>query len=83
MWQDITLAIVIWILLAALIPTILNKTQKPTLSTGLLTGSALAVIAFTYFSMDLMNAALASSLISGAWFLLAYQRYKLNQRNDT
>jgi hypothetical protein len=83
MWQDFVLAIIIWILLAALIPTVLHRTQKPTLSTGILTGTALAVIAFTYVSMELWNSALASAFISAAWFLLAYQRYKLNKQSET
>lgn len=83
MWQDFLLAGVIWVLLAALIPTVLHKTQKPTLATSLLTGSALAVIAFTYASLEFWNAALATTLISGTWFVLAYQRHRLNKRSES
>ncbi len=78
MWQDVLLAIVNWTLFVSLIPTVLSKTQKPTLLTSILTAVALAAITFTYATLSLWFAALPVLLTASAWFVLAYQRYKLN-----
>lgn len=82
MWEDIVLAASNWVLLAALIPTVLHKTQKPTFLTSIATALALTAITITYAAISLWYAALAAGLMAGAWFLLAYQRYQLNKNRQ-
>lgn len=80
MWQDILLAGVNWVLLVAIIPTLLHKTQKPTLTTSVLTGLCLSAIGFAYVTLDLLLAALPVGLMAASWFVLAYQRHRLNKQ---
>ena len=80
MWQDWVIALIIWIFLAALIPTILDKKQKPALSTALITGIGMAILTFTYATLELWQSVISGVLITIAWFVLAWQRWKLNQK---
>ena len=74
-WQDWVFSVGQWIFIIALIPTIRGK-QKPELSTSVITGIILAVFAFTYYTLSLLVSALSTSLVSTAWFILAYQKYR-------
>ena len=78
MWQDWLLSVAVWVLLFAMIPTLISKTEKPALLTSLITGSALAIIAFVYATLSLWWSAVPTALISASWFVLAYQRYRLD-----
>lgn len=80
MWQDALLAAANWTLLAAIIPTLLHKTHKPTFSTSIVTGACLVAITFAYATLNLPLAALPAGLMAGSWFTLAYQRYRINAR---
>ena len=78
MWQDTLLGIAIWVLLAALVPTLVSKTKKPTFLTSIATGLALTAITYAYASLEFWWSALPSSLMALAWFTLAYQRYRMD-----
>ncbi|MBI2612731.1 hypothetical protein HYW59_02875 [Candidatus Kaiserbacteria bacterium] len=80
MWQDTLLGFSIWVLLAALVPTLLSQTKKPTFLTSIATGIALSAITIAYVSLEFWTSALPSALMAGAWFLLAYQRYRIDAR---
>jgi len=80
MWEDIVLGTAIWVLLAALIPTIVSKTKKPTFLTAITTGTALLAITSAYVSLGFWWSAVPSSFIAGAWFIIAYQRYRLDAK---
>ena len=74
-WQDWIFTLGQAIFVIALIPTIKGK-SKPALSTSLATGAILITFALSYFSLQLWFSTIASIVISGAWFLLAYQKYQ-------
>jgi hypothetical protein len=78
MWQDLLLSIVQWGFIAALMPTLLHKTQKPTVTTCAFTALGMLAITITYISLELWAAVASSSLLTLAWVVLAHQRYKLN-----
>lgn len=82
MWQDLIIAAVQWGLAVALLPTILHKTHKPALSTAIFNTALLAILAGTFASLGLWMAAAVTTLSSGAWALLAYQRRRLNSHPE-
>lgn len=83
MWQDIVIASVNWVFLIALLPTVFHKTQKPTLATGLLTGTGLAVLAATFASLHLWLSVIGAGASAAVWLLIAWQRYRLNLQIET
>lgn len=74
-WQDWVFTEGQVIFVIALIPTIKGK-SKPALSTSLVTGAILITFALSYFSLRLWFSTIASMVTSGAWFLLAFQKYQ-------
>jgi len=72
-WQDWIFTLGQAIFVIALIPTIKGK-SKPALSTSLVTGAILIAFALSYLTLKLWFSAIASIVISGAWFLLAFQK---------
>ncbi len=80
MWQDWVLSGVNWVFIISMIPTILSASKKPALSTSLLTGTGMLAIAGTYVSLELPAAVFAASILGAEWFLLAWQRYRLDRR---
>lgn len=78
-WQDIVFSIGAWIFVIALLPSVFGK-DKPALSSSLITGSVLAVFAFTYVSLSLWIAALSTSMVSLTWFVLAVQKFMIYRR---
>lgn len=80
MWQDYVIALVQWGLLFALLPTILHKTHKPALWSSLLTGSLLAILSVTFFTLELWNASVSAFAAACGWVVLAIQRHRLNRR---
>lgn len=79
MWQDTLLGAANWVLLVSLLPSIVSKEEKPALASSLITGTCLLAIAFSYYALGLMQAALPASLVALQWFILGYQRYRINR----
>ena len=82
MWQDIVLAGGSWLFLVALLPTIFSRTEKPTLSTSVLTALVVSVFAYTYYTLALWNATFGAIALSIGWWILAYQRWQLNRKES-
>ncbi|GEM_PF-552297 len=80
-WQDIVFSIGQWIFIVALIPLLFSK-DKPALSSSLMTGTVLAVFAFTYSTLSLWTASTSTILTAGAWFTLAIQKYRLDRKKS-
>ena len=80
-WQDIVFSIGQWIFIVALIP-LLFSTDKPALSSSLMTGTVLAVFAFTYSTLSLWTASVSTVLSAGAWFILAIQKMRANRKKS-
>jgi len=79
-WQDIVLSIGAWLFIIALIPSIRGK-DKPPMTTSVLTGSVLAVFSLTYATLELWLSVLSTTLLSGAWFVLAAQKARKRKPN--
>lgn len=79
MWQDIVIAVIQWALLLALLPSIFHPSHKPALWSSLFTGTMLVILSATFWTLELTNATLASTAVAIAWFILAWQRVKLNK----
>ncbi len=76
-WQDIIIAAGQWIFLLALLPSIFGK-DKPALTTSIVTGIVLAVLAFAYATLALWISTISALLVSSAWLTLAVQKYRVN-----
>ena len=81
-WQDIVFSIGSWIFAIALVPSILSKTDKPALSSSLLTASLLTLYVPTYASLGLTVSAISGGIIALAWWILAYQKWR-SSRNPS
>ncbi len=81
MWVDVLLGVVNWILVFALVPTVLSKTEKPTLLSSLITGICLAGIASAYVVLSLWIAAVPAALQALQWGVIGYQRYRINKNS--
>ena len=79
MWQDYIIAACQWIFILALIPAIRHPSDKPPLSSSLLTGLLLAVLAATFFTLELWNGTLSCLALAATWFFLGYQRWKIDK----
>lgn len=75
MWQDLVFAVGSVVFLVALLPAIFGR-NKPPLSTSLLTGSVLAVYAWTQATLGLDWAAGNTALLAGGWGVLALQAFR-------
>lgn len=74
-WQDIVIAVVQWVFALTLLPSVLSE-DKPALATSVLTGIVLAVLAFTFSTLNLWNATLSTAVVSIMWWILAFQSYR-------
>ena len=79
-WQDWVLTIGQFLFTFALVPSVFSQ-DKPALTTSLLTGGVLAVFAIVFATLYLWLAAISTLVASLTWFLLAYQKYSINNSN--
>jgi len=82
MWQDWVIAGVQIVFAISLIPSVLHKENKPSLSTSVFTSAGLYTLSFVYFMLALWFSCVMSGIIATLWALLAYQRYRLNMRKQ-
>ena len=80
-WQDDVVAVIQWIFVIALLPTLLHPTDKPTFATAVVTGTSLFVMAATFATVLWYVSALSTAASGTAWAILAYQRYRINQQS--
>lgn len=73
MWQDWAITAVQIIFIAALIPSLLHRQHKPALWTSVPTALGLAIIAVSYFTLELWWSAAMSTVMSIGWAILAWQ----------
>jgi hypothetical protein len=74
-WQDILLSIGNYLFVVALLPSVFG-TDKPALSSSLMTGAVLGCFTVIYASLSLWSASIAVGLSSFVWFVLAYQQWR-------
>lgn len=82
-WQDILITIGSWIFAIALVPSILNRTSKPALSSSLITASILTIYVVVYASLRFWGSAASTALVAAAWWILAYQKWRLNNKENS
>jgi hypothetical protein len=75
-WQDLVLAVSQLCFTIALLPTLLSK-DKPALTTSLMNGTILLVVALTLSTLALWFAAVTSLTTCVLWFVLAVQKRRL------
>jgi predicted cobalt transporter CbtA len=80
-WQDAVIAVVQWVFVISLLPTIFHPTDKPTLSTAALTAISLFIMASAMATLPGLRLSAASVVFGGIdWTVLACQRYRINMR---
>lgn len=58
----------------------IRSPHKPALKSCLITSSILTAFAVAFYTMGYMYSCIAGGLNAGLWFVLAYQRWRLNCR---
>ena len=66
----------------SLLPTVLHKTQKPTLSTSVMTAACICLMALVYATLSLWFATTMAFINALLWAILGFQRYRLNKRDQ-
>lgn len=79
MWQDTVLSGVQAVLALALIPSILDRQQKPAVSTSLINTVAMVAIIVVYFSLHFWWSTVIATVVCLEWAALAMQRYQLDR----
>jgi hypothetical protein len=81
-WQNIVIAVVQWIFVAALVPTIYHPTDKPAFPTAVVTAVSLFAMAFAMANLKENLGLSVLSVAAGgiAWTIVAYQRCTINKR---
>lgn len=82
MWQDWIVSIMQWVFILSLLPTIFSTTQKPPISTSLVSGVGMWVLSATYFTLNLTVSTFSSFLLGALWIVVAYQRHRLNTKEN-
>jgi Flp pilus assembly protein TadB len=73
--QDIILTIGNLLMAASLIPSVISS-DKPALSTSLLTGSILFAFGIVYVTLSLWVSVFAITLNVLLWYVLAFQKFR-------
>lgn len=76
-WQELVFGLGTWVFIAALIPTIRGE-QKPEISTSMTNAITITAFVIAWASQDFWFSVLPATILSGAWFLLAQQRWRAN-----
>jgi threonine/homoserine/homoserine lactone efflux protein len=74
-WQDLVLSVGQILFFVALLPSIWSP-GKPALMTSVMTATILTVFVVTFWTLDLLFAAVTTTLAASAWWILAYQRWQ-------
>jgi hypothetical protein len=74
-WQDFVISGVGVVFIIALLPAVLKR-QPPPVSTGLITGSGLATLAFVFATLSLWFSVVVQGLTAALWYLLAFMAWR-------
>ena len=74
MWQDLVLAVGGFGFAAALLPSVLSKTNRPAKLSCLMTGTILLAFCIVYLSFGLILGTISTLLTSVMWFILLFKR---------
>lgn len=82
MWQDYAIMVVQVVFALALIPTLLDKNQKPAPWTSIFNTLSMAVLIAAYYSLKLWWSAGIATLVALEWSALGYQRCRLDAQSN-
>ena len=77
MWQDLVFSIGGLLFAFALIPSIIDKWGKPSLTTSLMTAVVLSVYVPAMYTLGLYWSTFCTALTASAWWTLFFQRIKM------
>jgi uncharacterized membrane protein YdbT with pleckstrin-like domain len=85
MWQDIVLTIINFGFIVTVIPAILRNYQLKevkgqSLSMYLSTALLLVIIAYIFFTIDMLLSSLSTAGTAFMWFVLTYQKVKYDKK---
>lgn len=72
-WQDIAMLAAQGVMLAALVPTLRDRSKWPHRTTAAVTAGALAVMGVTLFSLELLMSATIVACLTAAWARMAWR----------
>lgn len=75
-WQDIVIAVVHFLFIPALIPSLRSKREKPHRQTCLRYGVLLGIMTGTLASLGLWLGAFGEFIVTVLWFALLFQKRK-------
>jgi hypothetical protein len=78
-WQDLVYSIGQWVFIVALLPSVFSK-NKPAFVSSLTTGTVLLVYVFTMASLNLWVSSASTSITCLVWYILAFQKYRLDKK---
>ena len=80
MWQDTAMMLIQFGFGAAMVPTLLHKDHKPSFLSCISTATLGVATVMVFLSLKLWLGAFAATLVSTAWWIITYQRYRINKR---
>lgn len=75
MIQDYILGFGTWVLITALVPTLISK-EKPPLVTCIMIGVTLAVFSITMYTIPLTFAATNTAVEASLWMFIIWRKYR-------
>lgn len=78
-WQDIIFSVGAWVFAIALVPSIMHRTDKPALSSSVLTAGFLTLYVPSYMTLHLWVSGVSTAMVAIAWWILAYQKWRMNK----
>lgn len=74
MWQDYLFTLVSVVFIIGLVPALRSRTSKPPVSTSLITGGTMLLVAVGDGSLGLYVATISVTINALQWFVLAWQK---------
>lgn len=78
-WQDWVFSVGQFVLLGALIPSIVSK-DKPAIGTSIVYGAVAGTFSFAYLSLGLISSAIAAVFIFSGWMVLVVQKFLIDKK---
>lgn len=79
MWQDTVIAACQLAFFPSMLPTLIGK-DKPALSTSALNALIVTIITACFFTLQLWFSVATGALTAGIWVVLAFQKWRIDNR---
>lgn len=74
-WQDAVITAGQWFFALSLIPTLLSE-DLPPLLTSISTGLILIIFGLTFYTLDLWNSGISSTIVGLIWLMITFKKIK-------